>query len=165
MRYFYNSISKWNEHNNKGTKQDINRKFGWIAYVILSIFIILDPPENTKLTTTTNISATLKNSNVTFTCSAEGSPPPHEYRFYRNGTFLGNSSSGTFQTHVTKSGLYSCVSVNTAGNGEKGSVSITLVGEWNVTVSWIRRFMARGTTNNKAEVLKPGRSGSDLDGT
>ena len=97
------------------------------------LFIISDPPENTKLTTTANTSATLRNSNVTFTCTAEGSPPPHEYRFYHEGTSLGNSSSGTFQTHVNESGLYSCVPMNKAGDGEKGSVSITVVGEWSVS--------------------------------
>ena len=97
--------------------------------------IISDPPENTKLTTTANTSATLKNSNVTFTCTAEGSPPPHEYRFYHEGTFLGSSSSGTFQTQVAESGIYFCVPVNRAGEGERGSVAITVVGECNVSCS------------------------------
>ena len=92
--------------------------------------IYTDPPENTKLTTTANTSATLKNSNVTFTCSSEGSPPPHEYRFYHKGNFLGNSSSGTFQTHVTQSGLYFCVPVNKVGVGENKSVTIKVVGEF-----------------------------------
>ena len=91
-------------------------------------FIISDPPENTNLTTTANTSATLKNSNVTFTCTAEGSPSP-DYRFFHDDTLLGNSSSGTFQTLVTKSGLYSCVPVNKAGEGQKRSVTITVVGE------------------------------------
>ena len=97
----------------------------------LLFFTISDPPENTNLTTTANTSATLKNSNVTFTCTAEGSPPPHEYRFYHKGTLLGNSSSGTFQTHLTKSGLsvFSCVPVNKAGVGENKSVTINVVGE------------------------------------
>ena len=102
----------------------------------LLFFTISDPPENTNLTTTANTSATLKNSNVTFTCTSGGSPPPHEYRFYHEGTFLGiNSSSGTFQTHVTESGLYFCVPVNRAGEGERGSVAITVVGECNVSCS------------------------------
>ena len=99
--------------------------------VIHFSIIYTDPPENTNLTTIANTSATLRNSNVTFTCTAEGSPPPHEYRFYHKGTFLGNSSSGTFQTHVTKSGLsvFSCVPVNKAGLGENRSVTIDVVGE------------------------------------
>ena len=97
--------------------------------VIHFSIIYTDPPENTKLTTTANTSATLKNSNVTFTCTAEGSPPPHEYRFYHKGTFLGSSSSGTFQTQVTKSGLYSCIPVNKAGVGENKSITINVVGE------------------------------------
>ena len=101
----------------------------------LLFFTISDPPENTKLPTTANINATLKNSNVTFTCTAEGNPPPHEYRFYREGTFLGNSSSGTFQSQVTKSGIYSCVPVNKAGEGEKGSVNITIAGKSSVSCS------------------------------
>ena len=96
-------------------------------------FVISDPPENTKLTTTANTSATLRNSNVTFTCTSEGNPPPHEYRFYHEGTFLGNSSSGTFQTQVTESGIYSCVPVNKVGEGEKGSVTINVVGKWSVS--------------------------------
>ena len=97
--------------------------------VCLLFFIIPDPPENTNLTTTANTSATLKNSNVTFACTSEGSPPPHEYRFYHKGNFLGSSSSGTFQTLVTQSGLYSCVPVNTVGVGENRSVTINVVGE------------------------------------
>ena len=94
-------------------------------------FIFSDPPENTKLTTTANTSATLKNSNVTFTCSAEGIPPPHEYRFYHEGTFLGNSSSGTFQTRITQSGLsvFSCAPLNKAGVGGHKSITINVVGE------------------------------------
>ena len=92
-------------------------------------FIISDPPENTNLTTTANTSATLKNSNVAFTCTSEANPPPREYRFYHEGTFLGNSRSGTFQTHVTQSGLYSCVPVNKVGVGENRSVTINVVGE------------------------------------
>ena len=79
--------------------------------------------------TTANTSATLRNSNVTFTCTAEGNPPPHEYRFYHKGNRLGNSSSGTFQTYINESGLYSCVPKNKIGDGEKGSVNITVVGE------------------------------------
>ena len=103
----------------------------WNLKFYLLLFIISDPPGNTKLTTTANTSATLKNSNVTFTCTAEGSPPPHEYRFYHEGNFLGSSSSGTFQTQVTKSGLsvFSCVPVNKVGVGENKSVTINVVGE------------------------------------
>ena len=103
--------------------------------VYLLFFTTSDPPENTNLTTTAIINSTLRNSNVRFICTAEGSPPPHEYRFYHKGTFLGSSSSGTFQTQVTKSGLYSCVPVNKAGEGEKGSVNITIVGKSSVSCS------------------------------
>ena len=71
----------------------------------------------------------MRNSNVTFTCTSEGNPPPHEYRFFHEDTLLGNSSSGMFHTKVTKSGLYSCVPVNKAGEGQKRSVNITVVGE------------------------------------
>ena len=34
-----------------------------------------------------------------------------------------------FHTKVTKSGLYSCVPVNKAGEGQKRSVTINVVGE------------------------------------
>ena len=118
-------------------------------------FTISDPPENTNLTTTANTSATLKNSNVTFTCTAEGSPPPHEYRFYHKGTFLGSSSSGTFQTQVTKSGLsvFSCVPLNKYLNesrvGENRSVTINVVGElfWMLVKHYLRFCLSTVSIN------------------
>ena len=91
--------------------------------------VVLDAPENTSLTTTANTSVTLKNTVVNFTCTSEGNPPPHNYRFYHEMTFLGNSSSGTFQTIMLQSGLYSCVPVNKVGPGDKGDISITVLGK------------------------------------
>ena len=51
--------------------------------------------------------------------------------FYHEGTLLGISSSGTFQTQLTKSGLsvFSCVPHNKVGVGENKSVTINVVGE------------------------------------
>ena len=120
--------------------------------VLLAFLHFSDPPENTNLTTTANISATPRNSNVTFTCSSEGNPPPREYRFYHEGTFLGNSSSGSFHTHVTESGIYFCVPVNKAGEGEKRSVAITVVGECNVSCS----SYLREIRNSLHQMCRPG---------
>ena len=125
----------------------------------MPFFIIPDPPENTELTTSANTSATLKNSNVTFTCTAEGSPPIPEYRFYHMGTFLGSSSSGTFQTQVTESGLsvFSCVPLNKAGVGEHKSVTINIVGElfWMFVDVCLSTEKFQGTSNTYAYSMFP----------
>ena len=63
-------------------------------------------------------------------CTSEGSPPPHEYRFYFKAAhnYLGNSSSGFFQTQVTESGFYFCAPINKVGFGDKDGLIITVVG-------------------------------------
>ena len=76
-----------------------------------------------------NKSAIVRGSVVSFTCASDAVPPPHEYKFYYEQTFLGKSSSGLFQTQVFKSGLYSCVPVNKAGFGDNDTVLITVVGK------------------------------------
>ena len=85
-------------------------------------------PENTNLTTAANTSAVLLNSQVTFHCSADGSPPPHNYLLTLNGEVLASNSSGYFSIQITESGNYSCVPVNKAGNGEVDSIAIIVVG-------------------------------------
>ena len=92
-------------------------------------------PENTNLTTTANTSAVLLNSVVTFHCTAEASPPTHDYLFYHEQTLLGSNSSGTFDTQVSKSGQYYCVPVNVAGRGDNDSISITVVGKYCLELS------------------------------
>ena len=92
-------------------------------------------PENTNLTTTANASAVLLNSVVTFHCTAEASPPTHDYLFYYEQTLLGSNSSGTFDTQVSKSGQYYCVPVNVAGRGDNDSISITVVGKYCLELS------------------------------
>lgn len=103
----------------------------YLCYVapIIWFLLISDPPESTSLNTSANVSATIKNSSVTFMCTAEGNPAPHEYRFYHDNTYLGKSSSGNFQTKVTEGGLYFCVPFNKAGEGRKASVHINIAGE------------------------------------
>ena len=88
-----------------------------------------DSPENTTLSTMANKSAIVRGSVVSFTCASDAVPPPHQYKFYYEQTFLGKNSSGLFQTQVSKSGLYSCVPVNKAGFGDNGTVLITVVGK------------------------------------
>ena len=59
-------------------------------------------------------------------CSAEGFPPI-DISIFKNSTSLANGT-GLVMTPLNKTGIYSCVASNEAGNDTK-DFSVTIVGE------------------------------------
>ena len=71
----------------------------------------------------------LRNSSMSIKCSADANPEDIEYQLYFKGLFIGNSSSGVFNTTVMADGVYTCVPINTVGAGDNATVSVIVVGE------------------------------------
>ena len=67
---------------------------------------------------------------MTLNCTTDASPEA-EYHLYFNGASIGNSSSGVFNVTVVSDGVYTCVPINTAGNGDNATVNVTAVGKYN----------------------------------
>ena len=64
-------------------------------------------------------------------CTTDANPDAHIYRFYLNDSLIGNSSSDVFNTTVKTDGVYTCVPVNTVGEGDNATVNVTAVGKYN----------------------------------
>ncbi|RMX60520.1 hypothetical protein pdam_00001439 [Pocillopora damicornis] len=84
-------------------------------------------PEKTRLTVTPDVSDRVKfGSSVKFTCTAESRPTVEVYNFYRDQLLLGSNISGIYEVQLQRSGRYSCVPVNRAGNGTESSINIAV---------------------------------------
>lgn len=96
----------------------------------MSIFLFFfeDAPETTTLTTVPSNRTVLRDSILSLNCQTDASPEAR-YHFYFNGTSIGNSSSGMFNTTVIGDGVYTCVPVNTVRTGDNDTVRISVVGE------------------------------------
>ena len=92
-----------------------------------SMHFFSDPPEGTALSVA-NTTA-LKGSVVTFNCTTDAFPSPHEYKLYHEGNLLETNSSAVFKIPITQGGMYSCTPNNTVGIGDSATVTLTLVGE------------------------------------
>ena len=66
----------------------------------------------------------LRGSTVTLICSTDANPDPHEFQFYFNDSYLGNSFSGLFNVSVDADAVYSCVPINTVGTGHNATVTV-----------------------------------------
>ena len=71
----------------------------------------------------------LRGSTVTLNCSTDANPHSHEFQFYFNDSYLGNSSSGLFNVSVNDDGVYSCVPINIGGLGHNASLTVKTVGK------------------------------------
>ena len=87
-----------------------------------------DAPSATTLTTIPSNRTVLRGNILSLNCQTDASPEA-KYHFYFNGTSIGYSSSGMFNTTVIGDGVYTCVPVNTVGTGEYATVGISVVGE------------------------------------
>ena len=71
----------------------------------------------------------LRGSTVTLNCSTDANPDPHEFQFYFNDSYLGNSSSGLLNVSIDADGVYSCVPINIGGLGRGASLTVKTVGK------------------------------------
>ena len=99
-----------------------------------SCFVIADfSPGNAILTSSlTANNAGLVNTTFNITCSTEANPPA-EFRFYRDGMSLFNTTTGNnvaaFTTSVSERRspvVYSCVPVNEYGDGPTAAITVTV---------------------------------------
>ena len=89
-----------------------------------------DKPSNTKLSVDVlNTSAVVIGSSVVFNCTTDSHPAPQEYRFLHNEQLLGSNTSGIYHLQISNSGVYRCVPINKAGEGESAVLNITVFGE------------------------------------
>ena len=89
-----------------------------------------DKPSNTNLSVDVlNTSAVLIGSPIVFNCTTDSHPAAHEYRFVLEEELLGSSSSGIYHAQISSSGVYRCVPINRAGEGESATINITIFGE------------------------------------
>ena len=87
-------------------------------------------PERTHLSVDADITNPVKfDSSVKFNCTADSRPAVDEYRFYRDESLLGSNNTGIYHLQLQRSGLYSCVPVNSAGSGEKATLYIDVKGK------------------------------------
>ena len=97
--------------------------------MVISIFLFLeDAPGATILATVPSNTTVPRGSILSLNCQTDASPEA-KYHFYFNGTSIGNSGSGMFNTTVIGDGVFTCVPVNTVGTGDNATVSISVVGE------------------------------------
>ena len=90
-----------------------------------------DKPENVQLTTNASANRICQNDILELTCSVgDANPEVTSYQLFRNGTDVGESSSGMWVQTLSNSGLsmYKCVANNSVGSSESPSVSITVNG-------------------------------------
>ena len=81
------------------------------------------------ITTLPQNTTVLRDAGVSIKCTTDANPDAHIYHFYLNDNFIGNSSSGVFNTTVMADGVYSCVPINTVGTGDNATVNITTLGK------------------------------------
>lgn len=94
-----------------------------------SFFPFLVKPEKTRLTINTDITKPVQfGSFVTFNCTTHARPDPDGYKFYRGQELLSGNGSGVFDFRLQRSGLYSCLPFNSAGDGDQASLKIIVDG-------------------------------------
>lgn len=97
--------------------------------LIISFFGLVKP-ERTHLSVNADIKKAVKfGTSVTFNCTAESHPSVDQYRFYRDQEFLGSNTSGVYHVELQRSGLYSCIAVNSAGSGQNATLYISVHGK------------------------------------
>ena len=100
-----------------------------------SFFPFLVKPEKTRLTINTDITKPVQfGSFVTLNCTTHARPDPDGYKFYRGQELLSSNGSGVFDLRLQRSGLYSCLPFNSAGDGDQASLKIIVDGRLRLVV-------------------------------
>jgi len=84
-------------------------------------------PTSTNITTLPSNNTILRGAVLSLKCTTDANPDAHIYRFYLNDSLIGNSSSDVFNTTVKTDGVYTCVPVNTVGEGDNATLNVTAV--------------------------------------
>ena len=73
----------------------------------------------------------LGNGQILLVCVTEANPPASQYRFYREGVYIGTSLTGTHvipKARYSDAGTYDCVPINLLGTGANTSVTVVVIG-------------------------------------
>ena len=70
----------------------------------------------------------LMNTSLILLCVTNANPPAL-YHLYFNESYVGNSSSGEFNSTVKGDGVYTCVPINRIGIGSNDTLNIISVGK------------------------------------
>ncbi|XP_068759026.1 neuroglian-like isoform X2 [Montipora capricornis] len=65
-------------------------------------------------------------ASIEFSCTTHSHPHAQEFKFYRDEKLLGSKSTGIYNLRLEKSGLYSCVPFNSAGEGKRATLRINV---------------------------------------
>ena len=90
---------------------------------------IVDPPTRSNLTAVPSNKTVLQGSTVSLNCSTDANPGAHVYQFYFQDTLIDNSSLVVFNVTVDADGVYTCVPINTVGEGDNATLMVTTVGK------------------------------------
>ena len=96
----------------------------------MSVFSILDPPDNVQLTASNAI--TCQDDIISLNCSAHSRPPILTYHMYENDTLLSDvKNSGIWKRKMLHGGIfvYKCMAHNSGGTGNSTSVSVIVNGK------------------------------------
>lgn len=99
------------------------------------IFSIADSPTDTRLTS--DLTTVLRGNTLILNCSADANPMVHIYFLYFNGYQISNSSQGMFRVSVKADSVYTCVPENTVGSGDKGNITIIVIGKFIIITKFL----------------------------
>lgn len=97
----------------------------------LRIWSVIDPPENTSLTSDRDVA--IKDEPLTLNCgvSEPGQPAVEQYRWTRNGhviTEINDAVWNVSQVTISYQANYTCTPVNEAGEGETAELELQVYG-------------------------------------
>ncbi|XP_068714967.1 neuroglian-like isoform X2 [Montipora foliosa] len=65
-------------------------------------------------------------ASIEFSCTTHSHPHAQEFKFYRDEKLLVSNSTGIYNLRLERSGLYSCVPFNSAGEGKRATLRINV---------------------------------------
>ena len=116
------------------------------------LFLLLDAPAGTKLTSSPRNTTVLRQSLLSLTCQTDSSPKA-EFHLYFNGRLIEISGSGIFNVSVMCDGSYTCVPINKVGTGKNTSVVVAVIGKFASIHLYVERDIALLSCN--AQCLNP----------
>ena len=72
----------------------------------------------------------LRGDSLMLNCSVDANPTVDIYFLYFNGYQISNSSQGVFHVTVKADSVYTCVPLNIVGSGDKGNITIIVIGKF-----------------------------------
>ncbi|XP_068757833.1 contactin-2-like [Montipora capricornis] len=85
-------------------------------------------PKQTNLSVNVNILKPVPfGTSIEFSCTTHSHPHAKGFKFYRDEKLLDSNSTGIYNLRLERSGLYSCVPFNSAGEGKRATLRINVI--------------------------------------